>query len=137
MPHGLVLAEHGKKRLQAQITGDGAKQLEEMRQRLAKTSDAKEKAALRGLIAQGADVIIPGEAPLCVLLASQRITDIDGVPVMDSLAAWIKDAEKLVDLRRQSGIRASIRGYFHEPPQRERLKELAHFYGLDKFRHSK
>jgi Asp/Glu/hydantoin racemase len=95
------------------------------------------RAAARALIAQGADVIIPGEAPLCVLLAAQRVTEVDGVPVMDPLSAWVKDAEKLVDLRAQSGIRGSRRGYFHEPPSRERLKELASFYGLDKFRHGK
>jgi allantoin racemase len=95
------------------------------------------RTAARSLIAQGADVIIPGEAPLCVLLQSQKVTEVDGVPVMDSLSAWIKDAEKLVDLRKQSGVRGSVRGYFHETPKRERLKEIASFYGLDKFRHPK
>jgi allantoin racemase len=87
----------------------------------------------RGVIAQGADVIIPGEAPLCVLLAANGVCEVDGVPVLDALSTWIKSAEMLVDLRRQSGIRGSSRGYFHEPPKRERLKELADFYRLDKF----
>lgn len=91
------------------------------------------EAAARELIAQRVDVIIPGEAPLCVLLASHGIASVDGVPVLDSLSAWVKDAEKLVDLREQSGVCGSRRGYFHEPPSRERLRELASFYGLDEF----
>lgn len=89
--------------------------------------------AARDLIAQGADVIIPGEAPLCVLLAAHAICEVDGIPVLDALSAWIKSAEMLVDLREQSGIRGSSRGYFHEPPKRERLRELASFYHLDRF----
>jgi Asp/Glu/hydantoin racemase len=95
------------------------------------------RSAARGLITAGADVIIPGEAPLCVLLASQRVSDVDGVPVLDALSAWVKQAEMLVDLRQQNGIRGSTRGYFHEPPNRERLKEIASFYNLHKFRHGK
>jgi Asp/Glu/hydantoin racemase len=91
------------------------------------------RTAARGLIAQGADVVIPGEAPLCVLLAAHGVSEVDGVPVLDSLSAWIKSAEMLVDLRRQSGVRGSSRGYFHAPPSRERLRELAKFYGLDRF----
>ena len=92
------------------------------------------RAAARDLIAAGADAIIPGEAPLCVLLAANGISEVDGVPVLDALSTWIKSAEMLVDLGRQSGIRGSSRGYYHEPPKRERLQELARFYGLDKFR---
>jgi Asp/Glu/hydantoin racemase len=91
------------------------------------------RAAARAAIARGADVIIPGEAPLCVLLASRGVTEVDGVPVLDALSTWVKSAEMLVDLRRQSGIRGSRRGYFHEPPRRERLREVAAFYGFDKF----
>jgi allantoin racemase len=91
------------------------------------------RAAARSLIAQGADVVIPGEAPLCVLLAANGVSEVDGVPVLDALSSWIKSAEMLVDLRRQSGVRACSRGYFHASPARERLKELAAFYGLDKF----
>jgi Asp/Glu/hydantoin racemase len=89
--------------------------------------------AARDLIAHGADVIIPGEAPLCVLLAAHGVSSVDGVPVLDSLSAWIKSAEALVDLRVQSGVRGCSSGYFHEPPKAERLKELARFYHLDEF----
>jgi allantoin racemase len=83
----------------------------------------------RKRIAGGAEVIIPGEAPLCVLLASQGISSVDGVPVLDSLSCWIKHAEMLVDLKRQSGVERCQRGYFNEPPPRERVDELMAFYG--------
>lgn len=87
------------------------------------------RVAARQQIAAGAEVIIPGEAPLCVLLASQGVTEVDGVPVMDSLACWVKQAELLVDLQR-AGLQRCQRGYYHEPPPRERLHEVLDFYGL-------
>ncbi len=83
----------------------------------------------RAQIARGAEVIIPGEAPLCVLLASQGVSAVDGVPVLDSLSCWVKHAEMLVDLKRQSGVERCQRGYYNEPPPRERVRELLNFYG--------
>ena len=87
------------------------------------------KTSARRMIADGADVIIPGEAPLCVLLATQGIHRVDEVPVMDSLAAWVKMAESLVDLKRSSGLYPSRRGYYQAMPPRQRLKEILEFYG--------
>ena len=84
--------------------------------------------AAREQIRTGADVIIPGEAPLCVLLARNGISSVDVVPVLDSLSCWIKHAEMLVDLKRQSGINACRRGYFHEPPAADRVTEVLRFY---------
>lgn len=91
------------------------------------------RAAARAQIAAGAEVIIPGEAPLCVLLATHGISSVDGVPVLDSLSCWVKQAELLVDLKRTSGIERCQRGYFNEPPSRERLREVIGFYQLDRF----
>jgi allantoin racemase len=85
--------------------------------------------AARQRIAAGAEVIIPGEAPLCVLLASQGVSSVDGVPVLDSLSCWVKHAEMLVDLKRQSGVERCQRGYWNEPPAPERVDELMNFYG--------
>lgn len=87
------------------------------------------RAAARQRIAAGAEVVIPGEAPLCVLLASQGVSQVDGVPVLDSLSCWVKQAELLVDLKRQSGVERCQRGYFNEKPARERIDELMAFYG--------
>jgi Asp/Glu/hydantoin racemase len=84
--------------------------------------------AARAQIAQGAEVIIPGEAPLCVLLATHKVSSIDGVPILDSLSAWIEHAEMLVDFSRQSNIVRCQRGYYNEPPPRERVREILDFY---------
>ena len=90
------------------------------------------RADARALIARGADVIIPGEAPLCLLLAKSGVNDVDGVPLVDALAATIKMAEMMVGLRRATGVSPCRRGYFQARPPRERVKELLGFYGLDK-----
>jgi allantoin racemase len=92
------------------------------------------EAAARALIRDGADVVIPGEAPLNVLLAVNGVNRVDDCPVLDSIGATIKMAESLVDLRRTSGVRASRKGYFRSRPAPERVEELMRFYGLD--RHS-
>ncbi|MBM7059329.1 racemase [Pseudomonas sp. UL073] len=91
------------------------------------------RTAARALIADGAEVIIPGEAPLNVLLATHGISEVDGVPVLDSLGAWIKQAEALVDLRRANGTRSCDRGYFSARPDGARVREIFAFYGLDRF----
>lgn len=89
--------------------------------------------AARGLIAQGAEVIIPGEAPLNVLLAANGINEVDGVPILDSLGAWIKQAEAMVDLRRANGTNTCNRGYFSAQPAPDRVREIFGFYGLTPF----
>lgn len=90
--------------------------------------------AARRLIAQGADAIIPGEAPLCLLLARHGVSDVDGVPVIDALAATIKAAETAVDLRRSTGLAPAKRGYYGARPPRERVLELLDFYGIGRLR---
>lgn len=89
------------------------------------------RVAARKLIAVGADVIIPGEAPMNVLLAQNGLNEVDGVPVIDSLATWIKQAETMADLRRLCGTKPSRRGYYHTLPDLDRVNEIFSFYGLD------
>lgn len=84
----------------------------------------------RALIADGAEVIIPGEAPLNVLLATHGINQVDGVPVLDSLGAWIKQAEGMVDLQRANGTTSCDRNYFSARPEPQRVREIFDFYGL-------
>jgi len=84
----------------------------------------------RALIARGATALIPGEAPLCVLLARQGVREVDGVPVIDAIAATVKMAETLVDLRRSTGLRPCKNGFFTAKPPRERVNELLRFYGI-------
>lgn len=88
------------------------------------------RASAREAIAQGVDAIIPGEAPLCVLLARNGLSEVDGVPIVDGLAATVKMAESLVDLRRSIGLKPCQTGHYSDRPPRERLKELLDFYGL-------
>lgn len=84
----------------------------------------------RKLIADGADVIIPGEAPLSLLLHGAGITRVDDVPVIESVGAVLKTVEMLVDMKRQLGTWRSTRGYWQAIPPRERVKELAGLYGV-------
>lgn len=89
-------------------------------------------AAVRTITERGADVIVPGEVPLSVVLADNGVSRIDDVPVVDTLAATMKTAEMMVDLRRTTGMTHGRRGWFNAAPPRERLGQVAAFYGLDR-----
>jgi allantoin racemase len=86
--------------------------------------------AARALIAKGAEAIVPGEAPLNVLLAMNGVRDVDGVEVIDSLGAWVRTAEAAVDERRTSMTDAGT-GYFGAIPDAVRRDEILGFYGLN------
>jgi len=88
------------------------------------------RVSARELIKAGAEVIIPGEAPLNVLLATHGVNQVDGVPVLDSLGAWIKQAEAMVDLQRANGTETCNQGYFSARADGERVREIFDFYGL-------
>jgi len=89
--------------------------------------------AARKMIDKGADVIIPGEIPLSLLLASEGISRIDDTPLMDSLAVTLKMAEMMVDLRRTTGLSPSRRGWSQAAPPKERVKSVLDFYGFGRF----
>jgi Asp/Glu/hydantoin racemase len=78
----------------------------------------------------GADVIVPGEMPMNLLLAKAGVTQIAGATVIDGIAASFKVAELLVDLRQLSGMKPSNHGYFHQSPDRGRFEQVLKFYGL-------
>jgi allantoin racemase len=84
----------------------------------------------------GADVIVPAEIPLSLLLARHGITRIADAPIMDGMAVVVKATEMAVDLKRLSGMSQSRRGLFHAAPDRERVKAAMSFYGLDNLRES-
>jgi len=90
------------------------------------------RTAARQLIDAGADAIIPGEIPLNVLLASEGVSRVDDVPLIDSLAVTLKMAELMVDLKSSTGLSPSRRGWSNAAPSRERVKEVLDFYGLGK-----
>lgn len=89
--------------------------------------------AARRLIAEGADVIIPGEAPLNILLQRAGVSRVDDVPILDGVATTMMAAEMMVDLQKKLGISRCTRGYFQAPPPAGRLAELHELYGLTKF----
>lgn len=86
----------------------------------------------REMIRAGADVIIPGEMPLNVLLAINGVNKVDGVPILDGLAVTMKMAEAFADLRKTIGFSQSRHGFYGERPKTERVDEVLAFYGLDK-----
>jgi Asp/Glu/hydantoin racemase len=69
----------------------------------------------RALIAQGAQALIPGQLYLSEAIARAGVTRIDEVPVVDGLAATLKMAEAMADLKR-FGISVTRRGYAHARP---------------------
>ena len=88
------------------------------------------RASARKLIAQGAEAIVPGEAPLNVLLAMNGVSEVDGVAIVDSLGAWVRDAEAAV-LARRAGQLTPGAGYFGAKVDPVRRDEVLAFYGLD------
>ncbi len=86
--------------------------------------------AARIAISEGADVIVPGEGPLNVFLATHGISRIDDVPIIDSFATGIKMCESLVDLRKNSGVFMTRRGYYNAKPPAEAVARLRELYGL-------
>src|SRR5690606_11308514 len=78
----------------------------------------------------GADVIVPGELPLNLLLTGAGVHDIAGATVIDGIATTFKFAEMLVDLQRTSGMKPSRHGWFHAAPDRSRYEQVLEFYGL-------
>ncbi len=88
------------------------------------------RTAARSLIERGAEAIVPGEAPLNVLLAMNGVNDVDGVTVVDSLGAWVRAAEHAVDARR-AGEEAARTGYFGAVVDSQRRDEILDFYGLN------
>jgi Asp/Glu/hydantoin racemase len=96
--------------------------------------DQFQEAARRVIRETGADVIIPGEVPLNLLLARNGINRVDDVPLIDGLASTMKMAEMMVDLQRATGIRHSRAGWFNSVPSQERLDQVAAFYGVDRLK---
>jgi allantoin racemase len=79
-------------------------------------------------IEQGADVIVPGEGPLNVFLATHGVSRIGDVPVVDSFAAGLKMAESLVDLKENSGVTVTRKGFYNAKPPEDAVKKLRAFY---------
>ena len=84
--------------------------------------------AARVAIADGADVIVPGEGPLNVFLADQGITRVDDVPVLDSLGTCLQVAELRARTYRRSGLHPARRGFYSAQPPAEAIEATREFY---------
>jgi Asp/Glu/hydantoin racemase len=87
--------------------------------------------AAESAISEGADVIVPGEGPINVFLATHGISRIGDVPIVDSFGAGIKMCESLADLQRVSGVYMTRKGYFNAKPPVEAVERLREMYGLE------
>ena len=111
-----VVAAHGDKAVRAKVV-----------ERVIETGERMVKEL-------GANVIVPGEMPLNLLLADAGVSSIAGATVIDGLALSFKMAEMMVDLRRTSGMMSSRAGWGHNQPDKQRVAQVQEFYGLDKIR---
>ena len=81
----------------------------------------------RESIRQGADILIAWSGTLGTFLTDHDVTEIDGVPVLDTVQVVIGMAEFLVDLKR-NGITRSKKGIFGAPTKEEVI-EARKIYG--------
>lgn len=82
-------------------------------------------------ITQGADVIVPGEGPMNVFLATHGISRVGDVPIVDSFAAGIKMCETMTDLKVNSGVTMTRKGFYNAKPPEEAVKKLRGFYNKE------
>jgi Asp/Glu/hydantoin racemase len=82
----------------------------------------------RELIAQGAEAIIPGQLYLSEAIARASVTRIDEVPIVDGLAATLKMAEAMADLKRL-GVSVTRRGYTHARPAADLIDHARRVHG--------
>ena len=77
---------------------------------------AEFRAQAERLVAQGADVVIPGGGIPMLLLGENQVREIGGAPVLDGLHALVKHTETAVILRRESGLETSRLADFRLAP---------------------
>ena len=86
--------------------------------------------AAQSLIDAGAEVIVPGEIPLNLLLAAEGVDRVGDVRLIDSLGLTLQATEAAV-LERSAAKKAE--GWLHSKPPRARVEQVLGFYGLDRF----
>lgn len=89
-------------------------------------------AAARRALRDGADVLIPGQTIMAEVLFQSGVSRVDEAPVIDAVGAVVKVAELLAELRAQSGLYVSRRGYFHARPPEPLVEAARRAYGLDR-----
>lgn len=77
--------------------------------------DAFTLAARQAITHQGAEVIVPAEAVLATLMLGNRLTHVDGAPVVDVLAIAWRYALMMIRLRTDCGLETSRAGAYARP----------------------
>ena len=67
------------------------------------------------VIDRGADLLVPAEGILSLVLHKYGTAEIEGAPVMDSVATVLRYAEMLVELRRRTGLSVGRRWSYPQP----------------------
>ena len=78
---------------------------------------------------QGANILICAGNPITMLLVDQGLTEIGGVPFLDSLGVGVKMAEMMVDLNKM-GINRDKMGLY-SPQPKEKIDATRKIYGLE------
>ena len=87
----------------------------------------------RKTIEAGSEVIIPIGGIASLFLAKSGLSQIDGVPVLDTISIAIKMTEMVVKLNKITGTFVSRRLSFAAPPE-EILQEVCRDYGIKEIR---
>ncbi|MGQ0655932.1 MAG: aspartate/glutamate racemase family protein [Betaproteobacteria bacterium] len=86
--------------------------------------------AAQSLVDAGAEVIVPGEIPLNLLLAAEGVGHVGKAQLIDSLGLTLQATEAAV-LQKTSGEKPE--GWLHSKPSRARVEQVLGFYGLERF----
>ncbi len=82
-------------------------------------------------IAQGAEALIPGQLYLSEAIARAGLTRIEEAPIVDALAATVKMAESMYDMKRL-GISVTRRGYTHARPPKDMIEHARRIHGRER-----
>ncbi|RGE16316.1 hydantoin racemase [Leucobacter sp. wl10] len=86
------------------------------------------EATARAAVAAGAQLIVPGEGLPNEILAHEGVSEVDGVPILDSDGLVVKTAEHLVSLQRLGILRRSTVGYWKRRPDPDYLEHLTRVF---------
>jgi allantoin racemase len=112
---GMGAVDLSMDKLEKAITGDAAPAMALVRE------------AATALVAQGAEVIVPGCGLLNLLCVQQGLNQVEGATVLDVTGALLKMTEAMITLKRVSGTGVSTRGYYGRPAPDDVRKTLASF----------
>jgi allantoin racemase len=85
--------------------------------------------ALKGLAGSGAEVILPACACVNTIVVNEKITEMEGMLILDINALLLKITEAMADFRRLTGANRSRKLLFQMPMQ-EGLKHILQLYNF-------